>query len=187
MLTESHEEVGVEVETFPISRNAPTARKGSVSVYVCVLTERRRVFGHHVVVVAPRLVLVCARLIPFGHTRLGVHALIKRKYKGYRLTYHVGKLAAWFVPRLTSFEQFEHFIAVVVEVNVGRNAPIATTKDVGTQLEVDTVVQVTPNIFVTSGITFITGRHTRCVGQRHFEEHVARYTVVILHVQVQPT
>ena len=113
---------------------------------------------------------------------MGVHALIKRKYKGYGLTYHVGELAAWFVPRLTSLEQFEHFIAVVVEVNIGRNAPIATAKDVGTQLKVDTVVQVTPNILVTSGITFIADRHTRCVGQRHFEEHVARYTVVVLHV-----
>ena len=125
------------------------------------------------------MVLVCARFIPFGYARLGVHALIKRKYKGYGLTHHVGKLAAWLVPRLTSFEQFKHLIAVVVEVNVGRNTPIAPAKDVCAQLEVNTVVQVATNILITSGITFLANRHTRGVGQRNFEEHVARYTVVI--------
>ena len=128
------------------------------------------------------MVLVGTWFIPFGHTGFRVHALVKRKNEGNRFTYHVGELSAWLVPRLTSFEQFKHLIAVVVEVNVGRNTPIAPAKDVCTQLEVKTVVQVATNILITSGITFLANRHTRGVGQRNFEEHVARYTVVIFQV-----
>ena len=133
-----------------------------------------------------RLVLVLARPVPLGNTRIGVHALVQRYDEGDRFAYDVSELPARFLPGLAALEEFKHLVTVVVEVHVGRDTPVASTQEVDVHLEIDAMVEVAAGVLVACGITCAADWQTGGIRLRHLEEHIACYTVVILYVQVEP-